>query len=508
MKHILTIFTLPLLCLPIASADEADANREKSKSPVTFSEHVAPIMFNNCMSCHRKGEAAPFALTKFSEVRKRGKLIVEVTEDRYMPPWHADPSDYEFKDVRRLSDSDIATLKKWVETGMKEGDASKLPESPKFVDGWQLGKPDVIATTAEKFTVPDEGPDIYRNFSVPLDHDEDIWVKAIELRPSSPEVVHHSLFFLDKDRFGRREEAKGGRPGFSRMGRLFTEDASMGGWAVGANPIFLPEGLAYKVPKGADIVLSTHFHPTGKEQDEQSTIGLHLSKEPPKRGFTTIQLPPLFGALSQVNIPAGEANYTKTDSFKLPVDVKAFGISAHAHQIGKKMLMTATFPDGKTKTLLKIDDWDFNWQEQYTFKEHVDLPADTVIKSKVVWDNSAENPRNPNNPPKSIKWGRETKDEMGSLTLSVFPTDNSTLSELKQAYQKHVRDYGIQSFTGLTLGEGQAGQLEKMVRGMVKQYDKDGDGDLNEEEQAAMRKAVEKMFQGFGGGGRGRNRDR
>ena len=235
---------------------------------------------------------------------------------------------------------------------MPEGDPSLLPAMPKFVNGWQLGEPDLVVKMTEGYTLYAEGPDIYRNFVVPLNFTEDKWVTAIEFRPGVRSIVHHSLFFYDTTGQAMEQDAADPVPGFRRMRQGGIRNGRLGGWAVGGVPRMLPEGLAYKLPKDADLILSTHFHPSGKEEKETSTIGLYFSDRPPKQGFTAIQLPPAFGALADVDIPAGEKHYSKKDFFVLPVDVKAFGVSAHAHYLGKSMRMSATLPDGNKKQLL------------------------------------------------------------------------------------------------------------------------------------------------------------
>ncbi len=202
----------------------------------------------------------------------------------------------------------------------------------------------------------------------------------------------------------------------------------------------LPDDLAYYVPKGADLILSTHFHPTGKPEEEASSVGLYFAKKPPTKQFTGVQMPPLFGFFSGIDIPAGTKNYTIVDSFTLPVDVKAFGVTAHAHYLGREMTLTATLPDGRKKTLLEIADWDFNWQDQYVYKQDEPLPKGTVLHTRIVYDNTAENPRNPSSPPKHVKWGEQTTDEMGSVTLRMVAANESDLPTLQQAYRTHVRE--------------------------------------------------------------------
>ena len=425
------------LAAAVIPSGSLSGKTEESAGTITFSEHIAPIVFENCSSCHRPKEAAPFSLMSYRDVQKRGELILSVVEDRYMPPWHARSKDFEFLDNRALSDGEIELIGDWVESGMAEGDASKLPDLPEFTEGWQLGEPDLVVSMKEAYTLYAEGPDIYRNFVIPLNLDEDKWVQAIEFRPGVCSVVHHSLFFYDTSGKAKKRDDEDPVPGFQAMEGGQVRDGSLGGWALGGNPKKLPDGLALYLPKDADLILSTHFHPSGKEETEISTVGFHFADEPPKMRFTGIQLPPAFGARAGIDIPAGDSHYVKSDSFVLPVDVKAFGISSHAHYLGKSMKMTATLPGGAVKELMSIPDWDFSWQESYRFKDYISLPAGTRLDAEVVWDNSEDNFNNPNIPPKRVRWGRESGDEMGSITLQVIPADQGEFRELRKAIRKH-----------------------------------------------------------------------
>jgi hypothetical protein len=444
---------------------------------ITFSKDIAPIVFQKCASCHRPGEAAPFVLQQYADVKKRGELIAHVIEQRIMPPWKAAKGDVEFRGDRRMSDEEIEMLKGWINNGMPEGNPKDLPPLPEYTPGWSLGEPDLIVTMKEAYQVPADGPDIYRNFVIPLGLETDRWVTAIDFRPSARSVVHHSLFFfeatgrarkLDEDDpepgfsggMGAINRLRGGRPGADNQGerggsraiggRLnnLTDEASdkappfgaLGGWAVGAQPRFLPEGLAYHLPVGADLILSTHFHPSGKPEEEASNVGIYFAKGPTTRRFTGIQLPPLFGALKDIDIPAGTKEYVIEDSFELPIDVEAFGITAHAHCLGKTFASTATLPSGETKTLLSIPDWDFSWQEQYQFANYVFLPKGTRLHSRITYDNTVDNPRNPRNPPVRVRFGEETTDEMGSMTLMVVAANEPEMSDLQTKFRGYVRE--------------------------------------------------------------------
>jgi hypothetical protein len=240
-----------------------------------------------------------------------------------------------------------------------------------------------------------------------------------------------------KDRLG------GLRGRLSGEGGLIAGVGGLGGWAVGAGARELPDGLAYRLPKGSDLILSTHFHPSGKVEEEASTVALYFAEKPPTQRFTGIQLPFGFGILAGIDIPAGKKDFAIEDSFVLPVDVKAFGVSAHAHYLAKEVHVTATLPDGKKKTLLRISDWDFAWQEQYQFQEFVPLPRGTRLQMRMTYDNSADNPRNPTRPPRRVRWGRQTTDEMGSITLQVVAAREAEFPRLRTAYQEHVRESAL-----------------------------------------------------------------
>lgn len=468
-------------CLSIALFSGTHAEtRNKATHPIsskkaelTFNRDIAPILFERCTSCHRPGEAAPFTLLNYRDAKKRGKLIAAVTTSRLMPPWKPGKGDCAFQGDLHLTDAQIAAIRRWAAEGMPEGSPSDLPSPPKFTAGWKLGKPDLVVKMSAPFPVPADGPDIYRNFVLPLHLSQDVWVRAIDFRPSARTVVHHSLFFFDATGSARKRDGEDGKPGISgAMGGLIggggggggrgsvltllnrlrgggTTNAaagfgSLGGWAVGAQPVLLPEGLAYYLPKGADLILSTHFHPSGKAENEQSVVGLYFAHKPPAKQFTGVQLPPIFGLFSGLDIPAGVKEYTLEDSFTLPVDVKAFGVGAHAHYLGKSMRLTATLPNGRMKTLLWIPDWDFNWQGQYLFKEFVSLPKGTQLHTTIRYDNSADNPRNPASPPKEVRWGEQSTDEMGSVMLRLVAANESDLPTLQQAYRAHIRSAFLQ----------------------------------------------------------------
>jgi hypothetical protein len=369
-----------------------------------------------------------------------------------------------FRDDRRLTDAEIQTIQDWVQAGMPEGDPSRMPKTPTFTPGWQLGQPNLIVRMPEPFEIPADGPDIFRNFAIPLNVAEDKWVRAVEFR-SVGKASHHALFFLDQTGEAMKADQADPRPGFvgmnflgagaaargalgQRQGRsalgLLGGRLGLGGWAVGGSPSGLPDGLARSLPAGSDLVLQMHFHPTGKVEREQATVGIYFA-EPPTRTLTGLQMPPVFGALAGIDIPAGEKGYTISDSFTMPIDVEVVSAGGHAHYLAKQMRMTATLPDGQKKELFDIPDWKFNWQERYYFSKPVRLPKGTKLEVEVSYDNSAANPSNPSNPPKRVTFGEQSTDEMGSVTIEMVAVRERDLPTYLIALQQHVQDAVVEA---------------------------------------------------------------
>jgi hypothetical protein len=382
---------------------------------VTFNKHVAPILWKNCATCHRPGEVGPFSLLAYQDAAKRAKHLVAVTHDRRMPPWKAEPGHGEFLDERRLSDAELKTLAAWAATGAKEGDPKDLPAAPKFADGWQLGQPDLIFKVPEPFAVRADGRDIYQCFVIPTGLTEDRTVAAVEFRPGNRRVVHHALMFLDSSGAARKRDEQEPGPGYSTFGGVgILPTGSLGGWAPGATPVRLPEGIGRPLRKNSDLVLQIHYHPSGKPETDQSMVGVHFTKKPAERMATGIPL-----VQRALYIKAGDKRHKAAASFTLPVDVEVLGISPHMHLIGREMKVTAVLPDGKQQPMIWIRDWDFNWQGTYAYAKPVTLPKGTKLELEAYYDNSADNPKNPSDPPRPVRWGEQTTDEMCLCGLQV-----------------------------------------------------------------------------------------
>lgn len=414
---------------------------------VNFNEHIAPIIYNNCSSCHRPNQIGPFPLLSYDDVRKKALTIAAVTGRRYMPPWKPEPGWVDYRDERHLTAEQIALIQKWVADGAPEGPAAKAVPPPVFTDGWQLGTPDLVLELPAAFPVPPEGPDIYRNFVVPTGLTEDKWVTAIELKPTARPVLHHALFFGDASGTGRKLESqtKDGLPGFSGFGSIFTAPndveavlaGGLGGWVPGTTPKFWPGGLAVPLKKGSDLLIQAHFHPNGLAYVEKTVIGLYFGPKP-SRTMTQVQVPGFFGINARIDIPAGAKDYKLRASYVLPVDVEAVTVSSHMHYLAKGSKLTATLPSGEVKILLWIRDWDINWQDSYNLKDPMPLPRGTRLDGEILYDNSADNPRNPSNPPKQVKWGEQSTDEMGSLILNVVTKEPAELPILQGSTVSYV----------------------------------------------------------------------
>lgn len=387
-----------------------------------FTRDVAPILYKHCASCHHQGEVAPFPLISFDDAHKRARLIAEVTRTRLMPPWKPVPGYNHFANERRLSDAEIATIQRWAATGAREGDPSKLPPPPVFDSGWQLGKPDLVVQLPQPFDIPADGSDVYECFIVPMHLARDRFIRAVEFRPSNRRVVHHSLLFTDTSQ--SRPESR--YPCFGTVGLFPT--LGLGGWSPGMGPIRMLDGTAPPLAAGSKLVAQVHYHPDGKPEQDQWSVGFYFTDQAPVRRVVDVGL-----ASTAIDIPAGDAHYVVRAHFTIPVAIDAVGVIPHAHLLCREMRGWAILPDGRKQWLLNLRDWDFNWQDQFQYAHPIRLPADSRIEMEFVYDNSWANPRNPNSPPKRVHYGPGTNDEMAGLHIQSIPVHMDELPELNQA---------------------------------------------------------------------------
>lgn len=489
-------------------------------SKINYADTIARIVYDKCSSCHRPGQSGPFSLLTYEDVSKHAATILSVTDSGYMPPWKADHVGLDFAGDRRLTAEQKQQLRDWVSADCPKGNTEDIPPIPTFSSDWALGKPDLVIKMEEPFQVPASGRDVYRSFVFPVNLPEDKWIKAIELRPTARGAVHHALFFIVDAGSGNRPRERDGQPGFRGMGFVGSNlgdllektpdrmSSGLGGYVPGATPNKLPGDLARHLPAHTNIVMQTHFHPTGKAEVEQGELGIYFTDVAPKHRLQSVQLPAIFGAGAGINVPAGDRNYQVVDKYTLPIDVLAHEVGGHAHYICRSMEMKAHLPDGKQLTLLRITDWDLDWQDQYTFAQPLPLPQGTELVTTIVYDNSSDNPENPNSPPKSIAWGRESNDEMGAVTLAVTAVDEEQLPKLKDEMRQRAREairHRVRTQSTLLNSIGNAGRLVQPGNGeggglLFRMFDRNKDNLLHEDELPERNR--ERMLEFFD-----RNRD-
>ena len=458
----------------------------------TFNKDIAPILYANCASCHRPGEVAPFPLLTYQDAAKRAALIAGAVSGRFMPPWKAEPGYGDFAAERRLTAAQIALIQAWAKAGAPEGDAKVKPVPPKFVDGWQGGQPDQVLTVPVKYSLPADGPDQYRCFVLPTGLDHDVYVDGVEFRPGNRLIVHHALLFLDAS--GRAKELAAaspdgsypcfGGPGFPAVGMI-------GGWAPGVTPQPHDPALSEPVRMGTDVVVQIHYHPSGKPETDQSSLGLSYSG-PPTKGRTSIML---FD--HHLDMAPGDSRYVAKASLTLPRDVQLAGLTPHAHYLCKDMKVTATLPDGSTQPLIWIKDWDFNWQNAYRYKTPLELPKGTRIDMEYTYDNSENNPHNPAHPPVRIHWGEQTRDEMALVFLSLVLPTRADIPELQRNVRAQYVDQVLSQVETLQdlSDESLSSSAAERLKQLFKAFDKNGDGKLDDDERAAMLKFVRSLEQ-------------
>jgi peroxiredoxin len=374
----------------------ARAKKPQGEGSITFSKDVARILQIRCQECHRPGQIGPMALLTYEDVASWSETIREVIEERRMPPWHADPKHGKFQNDRSLTQAERDTMLGWIKQGCPQGDVKDLPPAKEFAEGWRIGKPDQVFTMNKEFQVPAEmkGGVPYQHFEVQTNFTEDMWVRSAEAKPGNRAVVHHIIVYIF-------DPSKGRQPGEDGIGNGF-----LVAYAPGDMPLMLGPGEAKKVPKGALFVFQMHYTPNGTAQSDRSSVGLIFSKEPPKETVKT-------RAIAQRNfvIPAGADDHEVVSSSTFRQDAELLALMPHMHLRGKSFEYRVVFPDGKTDTLLAVPHFDFNWQSGYRLEKPLKLPAGTRIECTAHFDNSKNNPNNPD-PSKKVSWGDQTWEEM------------------------------------------------------------------------------------------------
>jgi hypothetical protein len=440
---LLLVLLLPVSCLFVTGAP---AGASAGAEVVTYSKDVAPILNGNCVSCHRPGDIAPMSFTSYKEVRPWARSIREKVITREMPPWHADPQHGSFVNDRRLTNPQIDTIVAWVDQGAREGNPRDLPVAPAFVEGWRIGKPDVLLEMPEEYTLAAEGPDEYKYFRIQTGFKEDVWIQAAEARPGNRRIVHHIIAFIVRPK--PKVENSFFKPTPEMMEQLkkrviFYEDGSlirvkpetpvsndgcampMGGAGIfmdgtgqedfgnllcgqapGRDPDVWPAGVAKKIPAGAEILLQVHYARTGKVEKDRSTVGLVLAKTEPERQLITWPIQNFY-----FSIPPGAENHEVSSCYTFKEDARLVSLMPHMHLRGKDMTIRAFYPDGRVETLLSVPRYSFSWQTTYYLKKPLPIPRGTRIQCIAHFDNSTKNKYNPD-ATKSVRFGDPTYDEM------------------------------------------------------------------------------------------------
>jgi peroxiredoxin len=423
---------------------------------VTYHRDVLPILQNNCQSCHRPGAVGPFSLMTYMQAVNWADDIKTFTQNRTMPPWKL-VAGMTFHNERHLSATDIKALAAWVDADCPEGNPKDAPPPVKFTDGWTLGTPDLVLSPDEDMIIGPTGRDLFRCFVLPTGLKEDVYVSAIEVRPSNPRVVHHALNFIDTRGAGRKlqgaaqeQEAKKATtepadhaadgstldrgPGYTKaMGVGFIPQGGLSGWAPGQTVHHLPDGVGYFLPKNSDIVMQVHYHRNGRTERDRTQIGLYFAKKQVERPLQRGVIAGGSGAgvlRTFFAIPANESNYHVSGDMWATKDFTLISVMPHMHMVGKEIAVTLTPPDGPPETVLAIKQWDYNWQETYFLKEPLAVKAGTRLHVSAVYDNSSQNPRNPFDPPRRITFGEQTFNEMCFVFLSGYSAGTGRLLPL------------------------------------------------------------------------------
>ena len=387
---------------------------------LTFTKDIAPIVFTSCVSCHRQGGPAPFSLTTYDEVRRRATQIATVTKSRFMPPWKVEPGVGHFVGQDPLTEAQIASLDTWAKNGTPQGDPAALPPVPQLPAGWLLGQPDLIVKPSRAYTLQAQPNDAFRIFAIRLPVTKRTYVRGIEFHPGNGRVVHHANIRIDRTPATRQLDEADPLPGYDGLMPRSAEypDGHFLGWTPGQVAPLVGPDLAWTLDPGSDLVVQLHLQPSGAVEQVLPEIGLYFSDRPPTRTPTILRL----GSQS-IEIPPGEPRYVVRDAYTLPVDAELLAIQPHAHYRAREIRGTALFPDGTSRLVMHITDWDFRWQHVYREVTPIRLPKGTRLSMEYTYDNSADNVRNPQLPPAKVYWGQRSNDEMGDLWFQLLATN-------------------------------------------------------------------------------------
>jgi hypothetical protein len=402
-----------LLCGALACGGWVNAQGKPATTP-TFTKDVAPILQQHCVTCHRPGEAAPFSMLTYEETKPWAGTIKMVVSQKIMPPWFADARYGHFANERSLSAEEIRTLANWVNAGAQKGAAEDMPPPPKsFIEGWGIPTPDVVFQLPKPFSVPASGVMDYQYVIVPTGFTEDKWVQMLEVRPTDRAVVHHIIAYLREPGSNYFKDQKPGMFFVAPPAKVDEKvDTSalpsdfLVGYAPGQPAEILHPGEGKLIKAGSDIVFEVHYTPNGTATTDQTKLGLVFAKAPPIERVLTLS-----ASNGTFKIPPGDPNYEVDATFSVRKDVKLVGLHPHMHSRGKAFEYRLVFPDGRRETILSVPSYNWHWQLWYNLAEPIDLPQGTKIECTAHFDNSPNNPENPD-PTKAVIWGQQSWDEM------------------------------------------------------------------------------------------------
>jgi hypothetical protein len=429
MRNSLLVTVASVLVVPTLLGVRTEAQQPTATAP-TFSKDVAPILYKNCVSCHRPGEIAPMSLVTYDQARPYAKAIANAVTARTMPPWHAEAPAGTFHNERTLSDPERAVLAAWAAGGAPNGDPTDLPPQPTFSEGWSLGKPDVVLEMLEDYRLPAKGTVEYEWFYIPTNFTEAKWVKSIEIRPGNRKAVHHVLVYHRAKPDGKpvpiaranakhqgnpppEEEGVSERPRRSDLGGM--PPRLIATYAPGTNPQVAPAGTAFRLEPGGILELQMHYTATGQPTSDRTKVGITFSTESSPREVRAQHFMNM-----TLKLPAGAADVAVTTDFEFLNNATVWGLFPHTHLRGKRWAYTLELPNGETKSILLVPRYDFNWQTYYMFKEPLQVPKGAKIVSKAWYDNSAANKNNPN-PTVDVLWGDQTWREMQYTGVLISP---------------------------------------------------------------------------------------
>ena len=430
--------TLATACLSVVSAAlvaSQDSPRPNSAPPgesaPTFTKDVAPILYRNCASCHRRGEIGPMSLITYQDVRPWAKSIREKVASRQMPPWFADPQYGTFRNDRRLSEREIDTIVKWVNAGARQGNAADQPTLPEFSEGWQIGAPDVVIEMPTEYQISAEGTVDYQYFEVKTNFPDDKWIAAGEVRVDDREHVHHASVYIDdgenrpspvevraivpEGQTAPRPRQGSTAQGPRRLGAVFVN------YAVGEDAPVYAKGQAKRLKAGATLIFQMHYTTNGHPGKDRSKLGLVFAKAPPPHELRTGMI-----ANAVFAIPPGDGNHPVEAEATFTDNVKVWTLHPHMHLRGKDMTYTAIFPDGRSEILLRVPRFDFGWQSDFWLAAPIELPKGSKIHVTAHFDNSRSNPNNPD-PSATVRWGDQTWEEM-MIGYFTYTAEGATIS--------------------------------------------------------------------------------